>query len=1523
MISRPNRNDFRRMGLYFRENYKQGEPVDVSIDDQEWNGSWIKWYESRLEKYSPSDQPDDYSGEEFDNTEVSGAIIPPDPPDRSKSENPPRIRLREKGKNAGSDNLHPGHLEFKVFLQKGVEDGLSGRSSPRILHRKEGEIVRDKQESMQTEKTLVNWLAKVIFHPQGTSNKKRRITSIPDFLICQLDSLNGIRRGSKARKYAGFHFPFTDLLEDGEKVAHTLEQPIVNLELLQISENDIFLRIARETARALISISSDSFFDDDPKEAFIRWEKEHGEDKIRKFAKDQEVGDGGELDDVIRRLKRSADRVMPLARVEFGEIEEMEIFCSGHKLVRSLGERISRALVDETGEALETEDASGNKPFSKIRSKGETYRFPSEFREYLVHPSESGNYEGARKKLLEYKKKNFAKLLRTGFGKGAKGRSPDENTEVNSRRLAYNIVNIMLEEGILEIGTMSERDILQNLFNNDKSKFEKRERRPTKQTKLVFTGLLEKVPKSGYRNFRPLDKKERPDKNAIFRTLRGSRRRWMYCPPEKHKKLHPDAETKGTLRGKLEEAGARRSTYSNRKARKSQLISLASAGGLLLHENRTLVSNHNDYSELGTPRCEVSDAAIDALNHLQEVQWEINLDFLEALCEIELYDQDYHKFISWDKKKSTIGKITEKDVFREAFKANDRLKADERKTSLEWSRRIIDHNANVFWHSWNCDFRGRMYPTCSQLSPEGDDFDRAMIRFKHWKELGVGGKKWLFIHTYNLIAGVSYEGLTEVSKEDDFERRHDWVEENRDRLREMARLLKNSSGNQDERSEVLRSLGLHEHSSGKSPRFQRLAALLEFDRVCTEYEGGEFAGDWSKITSGQPIHLDGSCNGYQHVSCLLRDRDLAEKVNVTIGGGNPQDLYKIVADKAKDAKSEELYRIFTEDLELDPAMAKTAIKRVFSRNVAKAPTMTKVYGAKDFMKGLHGKGGDGDPLLKKVPKIEEDRDEEELSEGQIPEPIKRAYQDLLDYKKEGGLEIVRYFEGDVKKALENELKQLCKRKDLEDKWGLKKGSLQEHVQKALQENRRIPVWAEGSSLYNALIEPGDVISKAFRGGQFNSDIKQPRIEYKITRLVNKALIVAIRDATNNAYGNIEDAFKAISKKYAEEKKETEGRSKGKVLHKNSIRWELEDGFIVRNYYAYRKGTTENNKDRPTKRSNSYGDANSLLPEWYRDQMGPYCGTRFKSTARTLYRCLSQAKPPDEVIEEVQHLHDKPETAKLWAKIHDGGGPRDKESQIANFIKSARRKDHLIEIYLDMGWLDETEKARIASVRLHRDYDHHDFDKHEGGRITDRAVAKVQSSLPPNFVHSLDSLHMRNTINTFFGGQEGGKLGFWAVHDSFGTHACDIDRMREIIRDGFKGIHKDRSLLERIRPIAESADLELGEMALRYQCQNSEALATLHNIPDGCSHTQNTQEDPKPCNKCTEEYIEIHPDYKDANKGKFRSNLPDYEHKGKGKTKKTVYKSLGFLDTKGVGFDQALGEASLDVEEIASSEFLIS
>jgi len=57
---------------------------------------------------------------------------------------------------------------------------------------------------------------------------------------------------------------------------------------------------------------------------------------------------------------------------------------------------------------------------------------------------------------------------------------------------------------------------------------------------------------------------------------------------------------------------------------------------------------------------------------------------------------------------------------------------------------------------------------------------------------------------------------------------------------------------------------------------------------------------------------------------------------------------------------------------------------------------------------------------------------------------------------------------------------------------------------------------------------------------------------------------------------------------------------------------------------------------------------------------------------------------------------------------------------------------------------------------------------------------------PNFVHSLDAAHMRNVINSM---AEDGIDSFWSVHDSFGTHAADIDKMRRIINEEFVEIHK--------------------------------------------------------------------------------------------------------------------------------------
>lgn len=68
--------------------------------------------------------------------------------------------------------------------------------------------------------------------------------------------------------------------------------------------------------------------------------------------------------------------------------------------------------------------------------------------------------------------------------------------------------------------------------------------------------------------------------------------------------------------------------------------------------------------------------------------------------------------------------------------------------------------------------------------------------------------------------------------------------------------------------------------------------------------------------------------------------------------------------------------------------------------------------------------------------------------------------------------------------------------------------------------------------------------------------------------------------------------------------------------------------------------------------------------------------------------------------------------------------------------------------------------------------------------TEVSPGKQASAFPPNFIHSLDATHM---ILTALECQQAG-LTFAAVHDSYWTHACDVETMSELIRDCFVRLH---------------------------------------------------------------------------------------------------------------------------------------
>ncbi|RLV93086.1 DNA-directed RNA polymerase mitochondrial [Spathaspora sp. JA1] len=62
--------------------------------------------------------------------------------------------------------------------------------------------------------------------------------------------------------------------------------------------------------------------------------------------------------------------------------------------------------------------------------------------------------------------------------------------------------------------------------------------------------------------------------------------------------------------------------------------------------------------------------------------------------------------------------------------------------------------------------------------------------------------------------------------------------------------------------------------------------------------------------------------------------------------------------------------------------------------------------------------------------------------------------------------------------------------------------------------------------------------------------------------------------------------------------------------------------------------------------------------------------------------------------------------------------------------------------------------------------------------------KQVAGFPPNYIHSLDASHMMLSAKKC--GEDG--LNFAAVHDSYWTHACDVDKMNKNLRSKFVELH---------------------------------------------------------------------------------------------------------------------------------------
>ena len=259
-------------------------------------------------------------------------------------------------------------------------------------------------------------------------------------------------------------------------------------------------------------------------------------------------------------------------------------------------------------------------------------------------------------------------------------------------------------------------------------------------------------------------------------------------------------------------------------------------------------------------------AVLDAVNTLQGTSYRVNMRVLDVLK--ALYDRgdgipgiQGTEQMTLPAKPDDIATNEEarKEYRKQARDAHDHnAKAVGTKLALWRTLQIADQMraepAIYFPHQ--LDFRGRAYPLPSDLSPQGQDYARALLEFDVGKAVGEAGKRWLQINLANLW------GYDKVSLDE----RATWAEEHKDAISEAAH----------------NPLGDHWWREADKP-FQFLAACIDF----------------ANVEAGLPSHirvgLDGSCNGIQHFAAMLRDPVAATAVNLT-DSETPRDIYQDVAD---------------------------------------------------------------------------------------------------------------------------------------------------------------------------------------------------------------------------------------------------------------------------------------------------------------------------------------------------------------------------------------------------------------------------------------------------------------------------------------------------------------------------------------------------------------------------------------------------------------------------------------------------
>lgn len=361
-------------------------------------------------------------------------------------------------------------------------------------------------------------------------------------------------------------------------------------------------------------------------------------------------------------------------------------------------------------------------------------------------------------------------------------------------------------------------------------------------------------------------------------------------------------------------------------------------GGFHTPEMRRLMPFAVKSSALGREALEAADVSqsLAALNAMQRSPWAINRRVMETLqCLGGKVDIGEVLAQSEDPKPKPpawlTGEMEESDMtddqrreFRQWKKEAKKWYANSRQRTVKWGRyRQAMQVAEKFaayprlYFVYFSDYRDRKYAVTNGVSPQGSDLQKALLHAAEGQLLGgQDGEDWF------MMTGANRYGFDKCTVEESI----NWHKQFADDILACA------------------------EDPVENRWWLTADKPLQFLAWCFEYQDLKVWGPdmfLSRITVG----MDGSCNGLQNFSAMLRDEVGGEATNL-IPNERPQDIYGRVAERTHARLIADTEEPQAEDKRAKwlatRGLRQTWLDHGMNRKITKRSVMTLPYGSTRF-----------------------------------------------------------------------------------------------------------------------------------------------------------------------------------------------------------------------------------------------------------------------------------------------------------------------------------------------------------------------------------------------------------------------------------------------------------------------------------------------------------------------------------------------------------------------------------------------